>query len=68
MIKDFLTIVFKNIFFVMSLSGTAVFIFYLLIDPISRQYISLKWRYRDVLIKLTALLVMGNYQKRMLRK
>lgn len=46
MFKTLLTAAFKNMFFVMSISGTVVFILYLLLYPLSKRYFSLKWRYR----------------------
>lgn len=43
----------KNLYFAMSLSGTAVFLFYLLTYPLSKRYLSLKWNYR--ILKITML-------------
>ena len=58
MLKNLLIIIFKNMFFVMSVSGTVVFLLYMLLYPLSKRYVSLKWRYRilkladDLLCKL----------------
>ena len=46
MIKSLFMLMFKNPLFVMSSSGTAVFIVYLLTYPLLKRYFSLKWRYR----------------------
>lgn len=45
MLKHILMILFKNAFFVMSVSGTVVFVFYMLFYPLCKRYVSLKWRY-----------------------
>ena len=52
MLKNLLIIIFKNMFFVMSLSGTVVFVFYLLLYPLSKRYFSLEWRYNLLKIAL----------------
>lgn len=57
MLKNLLIIIFKNAFFVMSLSGTVIFAFYLLIYPLSQRYFSLKWRYRLLKIAMVFYLV-----------
>ena len=46
MFKTLLIVTFKNMFFVMSVSGTVVFVLYMLLYPLSERYFSLKWRYR----------------------
>lgn len=50
-------VIFKNMFFVMSVSGTVVFIFYMLLYPLSRRYFSLKWRYRILKLAMMFFLV-----------
>ncbi|MCI9047713.1 MAG: M56 family metallopeptidase [Hungatella sp.] len=35
----------QNLLFMMSLSGTVVFVFYLAIYPVARRYFSIRWRY-----------------------
>lgn len=57
MLKSLLIIMFKNMFFVMSLSGTVVFVFYLLLYPLSNRYFSLKWRYNLLKIALMFYLI-----------
>ena len=57
MLKNLLIIIFKNMFFVMSLSGTVVFVFYLLLYPLSKRYFSLKWRYNLLKIALMFYLI-----------
>ena len=57
MLKNLLIIIFKNAFFVMSLSGTVIFAFYLLIYPLSQRYFSLKWRYKLLKIAMVFYLV-----------
>lgn len=52
MLKNLLTIMLKNLLLVMSLSGTVVFLFYLLTYPLAKRYVSLKWRYRILKIAL----------------
>ena len=36
---------FQNLLFVMSLSGTSVCVVYILLYPLLKRYVSLKWRY-----------------------
>lgn len=57
MLKNLLIIIFKNMFFVMSLSGTVVFVFYLLLYPLSKRYFSLEWRYNLLKIALMFYLI-----------
>ena len=57
MFKTLLIVTFKNMFFVMSVSGTVVFIFYMLLYPLSRRYFSLKWRYRILKLAMMFFLV-----------
>lgn len=57
MLKNLLIIMFKNMFFVMSLSGTVVFTFYLLLYPLSKRYFSLKWRYNLLKIAMMFYLI-----------
>ena len=52
MIKSLFMLMLKNPLFVMSLSGTAVFIVYLLTYPLLKRYFSLKWRYRILKIAM----------------
>ena len=52
MIKSLFMLMFKNPLFVMSSSGTAVFIVYLLTYPLLKRYFSLKWRYRILKIAM----------------
>ena len=57
MFKTLLIVTFKNMFFVMSVSGTVVFIFYMLLYPLFRRYFSLKWRYRILKLAMMFFLV-----------
>lgn len=52
MIKSLFMLMLKNPLFVMSLSGTTVFIVYLLTYPLLKRYFSLKWRYRILKIAM----------------
>lgn len=36
---------FHNLLFTMSLAGTMVFIFYILFYPLTKRWVSLRWRY-----------------------
>lgn len=57
MFKTLLTVIFKNMFFVMSVSGTVVFLLYMLLYPLSERYFSLKWRYRILKLAMVFYLV-----------
>ena len=57
MFKTLLIVTFKNMFFVMSVSGTVVFIFYMLLFPLFERYFSLKWRYRILKLAMMFFLV-----------
>lgn len=57
MLETLLTTMFKNLFFVMSLSGTVVFALYLLLYPLTKRCFSLKWRYRLLKIAMLFYLV-----------
>lgn len=48
---------FQNPLFIMSLSGTIVFILYILIYPLAKRYFSLKWRYLMLKIAIVFYLV-----------
>ena len=49
--------VFHNLLLVMSLSGSIVFILYVLLYPVTRRYFSQKWRYRVLKIAAVFYLV-----------
>lgn len=57
MLKDLYILMFKNLLFVMSLSGTVVFVFYLLLYPFMKPYVSLKWKYRILKIAMMFYLI-----------
>ena len=57
MFKTLLIAIFKNMFFVMSASGTVVFVFYMLLYPLSQRYFSLKWRYRILKLAMMFFLI-----------
>ena len=57
MFKTLLIVTFKNMFFVMSVSGTVVFVLYMLLYPLSERYFSLKWRYRILKLAMMFFLV-----------
>ena len=57
MFKTLLIVTFKNMFFVMSVSGTVVFLLYMLLYPLSKRYVSLKWRYRILKLAMMFFLV-----------
>ena len=48
---------FQNLLFTMSLSGTMVFIFYILLYPLTKRWVSLRWRYGMLKIAMIFYLV-----------
>ena len=57
MLENLYILMFKNLLFVMSLSGTAIFVSYVLMYPLVKRYVSLKWRYRILKIAILFYLV-----------
>ena len=45
MLKEMFMAAFKNLLFVMSLSGSVIFLMYIIFYPLAKRYFSLRWKY-----------------------
>lgn len=57
MLKEIFTATLKNLLFMMSLSGSMVFLLYVIFYPLAKRYFSLKWKYTILKIAVAFYLI-----------
>lgn len=57
MLKEMFMAAFKNLLFVMSLSGSVIFLMYIIFYPLAKRYFSLQWKYTVLKIAVAFYLI-----------
>ena len=57
MLKEMFIAAFKNLLFVMSLSGSVIFLMYIIFYPLAKRYFSLQWKYTVLKIAVAFYLI-----------